>query len=105
MKSKISIRLWNNLELGKWLWYVYVDDKLVERCRTNENGEGLWTWSKSPNQWYADGSPFYEWHQVYGTCQFWLGTTRDAAYAKIRRRYDDDWYLEMLQDACQEEKP
>jgi hypothetical protein len=101
MKPRISIKLWHNLELGKWLWYTYLDEVLVERCRTNNNGEGLWTWSKSPSQWYADGSPFYEWHQVCGTCQFWLSPNRKAAWSKIRRRYNDDWYLEMLQDACQ----
>jgi len=72
-----------------WEFSVTYTDPITEkeatsRYRTNPAGDGLWGYRQSPSQWYPDGSPFMEYHQIAGTCQFWLPTERKAAYDKIR---------------------
>ena len=57
------------------------------RFRTNMRGEGLWRYRASSSCWYMDGSPFFEWVQELGTCQFRLPSKRSAAYGRIRREF------------------
>jgi hypothetical protein len=73
-----------------WTWtQVYQDllgDRIAQICRTNGSGAGLWYWRKSPTCWNADGTPYREWKQTLGTCQFSLTrSSRRKAYQEIRQ--------------------
>lgn len=63
---------------------------VAARFRTNPAGDGLWQYVKSTTQWYGDGSPFWEFKQIEGTCQFSLPKERRPAYDKIRYRWSHD---------------
>lgn len=69
-----------------WEFSVTIDGS-TSRYRTNPAGDGLWEYRASPISWYADGSPVMEYHQILGTCQFWLPAERKRAYDKIRYQW------------------
>lgn len=83
--KNLKIRLTHYHESG---WeFALTGDSLNARFRTNPVGDGLWQYVKSTTQWYGDGSPFWEFKQIEGTCQFSLPKERRAAYDKIRYRW------------------
>ncbi len=85
---KLKIRLTRYHESG---WeFALTGDSLSARYRTNPVGDGLWQYVKSTTQWYGDGSPFWEFKQIEGTCQFSLPKERRAAYDKIRYRWSQE---------------
>ncbi len=82
---KLKIRLTRYHESG---WeFSLTGDSLSARYRTNWVGDGLWQYIKSTSQTYGDGSPFWEFKQIMGTCQFRLPKERRAAYDKIRYQW------------------
>ncbi len=85
---KLKIRLTRYHESG---WeFALTGDSWAARYRTNPAGDGLWQYVKSTTQWYGDGSPFWEFKQIEGTCQFSLPKARRAAYDQIRYRWSHD---------------
>jgi len=80
---------------GGWEWHITGDDTitgetLAAQYRTNRQGKGLWQYTKATDQWYGDGSPFWEYKQIRGTCQFWLNVGRKSAYDRIRYLWAND---------------
>jgi len=66
-----------------WEWNIttvepYSEETEASNYRTNGEGDGLWIWNESNN----------EYRQILGHCQFSLPTDRAAAYAKIRRHFN-----------------
>ena len=83
--TKLKIRLTRYGDTG---WeFALTGDSWAARYRTNPAGDGLWQYVKSTTQWYGDGSPFWEFKQIEGTCQFSLPKARRGAYDKIRYRW------------------
>ena len=86
----MKIRMHRYGETG-W-WFTVTTDAQPEfdqpaqtfRYRTNPAGDGLWQYCRSNTTWYPNGSPFMEWKQIEGTCQFYLPKDRKRAYDKIR---------------------
>ena len=94
MTPKISIRLERYGDTG-WEWRQSYTDPITNELvsgyyRTNPAGDGLWQYIRSASQSYGDGSPYYEWRQTQGTCQFWLPNDRRKAYDKIRNEILSD---------------
>jgi hypothetical protein len=56
-----------------WQWTETTVSGPSIQCRTNKSGDGLWVVGPQEDK------------QSLGMCQFWLPSTRDAAYSKIRR--------------------
>lgn len=82
---KLKIRLTRYKDAG---WeFALTGDSLAARFRTNPVGDGLWQYVESITQWYGDGSPFWEFKQIMGTCQFSLPNARKAAYDAIRYQW------------------
>ena len=82
---KLKIRLTRYGDTG---WeFALTGASIAARYRTNWIGDGLWQYVKSTTQWYGDGSPFSEFKQIMGTCQFRLPATRKAAYDAIRYQW------------------
>lgn len=80
---------------GGWEWHVSGTDPITgetvsRRYRTNRVGDGLWQYVKSTTQWYGDGSAFWEWKQIRGTCQFWLNVGHKPTYDRIRYLWAND---------------
>ena len=96
-RFKLQIRMTQYGGRG-WQWTINSIDLLTDEehsrdYRTNSNGEGLWQLTASPNSRNveADGTiiPVYEWRQIEGTTQFSLPAKRPAAYAAIRRYFQE----------------
>lgn len=91
---KLKIRLTRYEDAG-WEFTVkgidpFTGESTADRFRTNPVSDGLWQYVKSTTQWYGDGSPFWEFKQIEGTCQFSLPKERRAAYDKIRYRWSHE---------------
>ncbi len=82
---KLKIRLTRYGDTG-WQ-FAPTGASTAARYRTNLVGDGLWQYVKSTTQWYAVGSPFSEFKQSMGTCQFRLPAARKAAYDAIRYQW------------------
>lgn len=83
--TDVHLKMWRYGDEG-WTWHMTAtsryDGTLVEwRARTNGRGDGMWSVRE------------YEDKQVLGTCQFSLPFNRGAAYSRLRRYIDKQYFI------------